>query len=324
MSLIKKSLFVCLLCIFFTAPNFVDAEVKKEQLDVEFLNDFVLEPAKNEVILNPGEVSTKRISVINRTEREVAFTIDIEDVVGSNNQQDQVKLLGDEKGPYSLKDFLVPEIREFNLKPGEKITIPVLVSLPNNSEPRGYYGAVIISAEDIEEDGHDGSEVGSVTKIVTRLGSIFLVRVNGDLIEESSIHDFKTIGPKSFFYSNHPTGFEVAINNEGNVHLVHYGEVTIKNILGKTVDVLPMNAFFSLPDSVRYREVSWKESFSMGYYTAELALYKGFGDKNDLINSKVSFFVLPWQVIVPIILGIAVLFFIIRFLKNNFKFERRK
>lgn len=322
--LIKNSLKAFFaIALLVSIPQISNAEVKREMLGVEFLNDFILEPAKNEVFLNPGASSMEKLSIINRKDKPVTFQIQVEDIVGSDNPGEQVKLLGEERGPYSLKDFLVPEINEFTLSPGEKITIPVRVQLPADIEPRGYYGAMIVSAKGDESDVDNDKGADGVTKIVTRLGSIFLVRINGEVKEESNIHDFKTIGLKKMFYSKHPEGFEVAVKNSGNVHLVHYGEVKIKNIFGKEISSLPINAFFSLPDSTRYREVKWADSFSFGFYKAEILLYPGFETESGFLKSTLSFFVLPWKLLLLAVLVALIIFGIIKYLKNNFKFERK-
>ncbi|MFA7193725.1 MAG: hypothetical protein WC087_02315 [Candidatus Paceibacterota bacterium] len=313
-----------LIFILISIPQVSDAQVTREQLGVELLNDFVLEPAKNEVLLNPGESSVEYLSIINRKAVNVDFQIQIEDIVGSDDIAEQVKLLGDEKGPYSLKDFLIPEITEFTLEPGEKITIPVRVELSQDAEPRGYYGALIVSSRGDDSRVDSNGEVSGKTEIITRLGSIFLVRINGDVIEKSELVDFKTIGPKKYVYFSNPEGFEVAIKNKGNVHLVHYGEIKIKNLFGKEVTSLPINAFFSLPDSTRYRELSWKDGFAFGFYRAELALYQGFENEDGFLDSNIWFFVLPWKLTLGLLLLAFVIFVVIRYFKKNFKLERKK
>lgn len=298
--------------------------ITREQLQVEILNDFVLEPTKNEVLITPGKSAVRNISVVNRTERTITFTIDIEDIVGSDNPTDQVKLLGNERGPYSLKDFLLPEVREFTVASGERVTIPVTVSLPIDAEPRGYYGAIIISAKDQETEGSANGGATGVTKLVTRLGSLFLVRVAGEVEESSVLEVFKPLGSGVGVFSSHPEGFELAVRNEGNVHLVHFGEVTIRNMFGREVTRLPINAFFSLPDMLRYREVRWPASFLIGYYTASIDLYKGFGEvEQSMHTSKISFWVLPWHVVLPIILVATLLVWLIRYMKKNFTLTRR-
>src|SRR5665811_1832856 len=82
-------------------------------------------------------------------------------------------------------------------------------------------------------------------------------------IRDSS-EDFKLIGPEKIFYNEKPDGFEIAFKNTGNVHLVPYGTITIKNMFGKVIQTLPVDAYFVLPDSTRYREIMWTKDFSIG------------------------------------------------------------
>ncbi|MFA6301309.1 MAG: hypothetical protein WC609_03080 [Candidatus Paceibacterota bacterium] len=292
----------------------------KINVDVTAQNDFVVEPGKTEVFLNPGENMVKNISITNRVNKTVKFKLSTEDFIGSNDAKQPVVLLGDANSPYSLKDFIIPEITEFSLEFGEKITIPVTVSVPKDAEPRGYYGALIVS-NDPDKLGTDGtSEVEGKTRIISRIGSLFLLRINGEGKEEGNIENFKTIGPTQMFYSSRPAGFEIAYKNTGNVHLVPYGTITIKNIFGQTVGTLPVDAYFVLPDSIRYREVNWTNGFSLGRYTANLSLYKGYN--NEYADAKLSFWIIPWKILVPVFAVILLL--VVSFYYILTRFELRK
>lgn len=320
----EKNIFLILIFLVMLgiiAPISTNA-FSKEKLDVEFADDFVLEPTKNEVILDPGESITKTVSVTNRTERNVTFVIEMEDITGSDNPEDQVKLLGDEVGPYSIRELVKPELADFKLAPGERGTFNVRVELPIDAEPGGYYGAVIVSATDRETEAE--KDAGGVAKIVTRLGSIFLVRVNGDVNESSHISNFKAIGLNTKIYSSHPKGFEVAIKNEGSVHLVHYGEIVVSNMLGKKVASFPVNAFFSLPQSTRFKEIIWNDSFSIGFYKANLTIHKGYGGEENFESAEFSFFVLPWSIVLPALALIILVTLLVIFFKRNFKIEKKK
>jgi len=305
------------------ATSTASAQVTRQFVGAAGQNDFVLEPAKHEVIAVPGESQRQKISVTNRTEKTLEFKIQIEDFVGSTDKEQQVKLLGDEVGPYSLKNFVTPEVSVFTLGSGERITIPVTVSLPEDAAPRGYYGAVIISAEDPGE--RDNLEDAPSTEIVTRLGSLFLVRVDGDLVEESDLELFKALGEDKKLYSQHPLGFEFAVQNTGNVHLVHYGQIVVKNIFGKEVERFPINGFFSLPDSIRYQQITWPDSFTLGKYTAVLDVHKGYGDENlNTHQQQISFWVIPWNVVLPLIILIILVVAVSSKLSKRFTVVRKK
>jgi hypothetical protein len=281
-----------------------------------------VEPGKTEIFLNPGENMVKNISVTNRVDRTVKFKLSTEDFVGTKDVKQPVSLLGDANSPYSLKDFIVPEIREFSLDFGEKITIPVTVSVPSNAEPRGYYGALIISNDPDKLEGKAAKDTEGKTRIVSRIGSLFLLRINGEGKEEGSIDNFKVIGPTQMFYSSRPIGFEIAYRNTGNVHLVPYGLITIKNIFGKAITTLPVDAYFVLPDSIRYREVNWASGFSLGRYTANLSLYRGYN--NEFIETKIGFWVIPWKILIPVFLGVVLVISLLYYVLTRFELRKKQ
>jgi hypothetical protein len=291
----KKALYIFVIFVLLGSivlPRSVFA-FQKSKIQMTPQNDFVVEPGKTEVFLDPGDNMVKNIIITNRINKTVKFKLSTEDFIGTDDPKQPVVLMGDEHSPYSLKDFIIPEISEFSLEFGERIVIPVTVSVPLNAEPRGYYGALIVSNDPSEQDGVDSKEVESKTRIISRIGSLFLLKINGEGKEEGEIKDFKLMGPKKLFYQERPQGFEIAYKNTGNVHLVPYGTIAIKNIFGKVVSTLPVDAYFVLPDSTRYREINWTSGFSLGRYTAYLSLNKGYGNQYEYVN--LSFWVLPWK-----------------------------
>ena len=293
---------------------------QKSKIDMVAQNDFVVEPGKTEVFLNPGDNMVKNITITNRINKKVKFKLSTEDFIGTNDPKQPVTLLGDQHSPYSLKDFIVPEIKEFSLELGERIVIPVTISIPKNAEPRGYYGALIVSNDPDAQDNKNSGDVTGRTRIISRIGSLFLLKINGEGKEEGNVESLKIIGPQQTFYGQRPEGFEIAFKNTGNVHLVPYGTIEVKNMFGKTISTLPVDAYFVLPDSTRYREIKWTDGFSLGLYTAHLSLNKGYG--TEYANMDISFWVLPWKIL---LIGFVSLAFIVSLLYYFLtRFELRK
>jgi hypothetical protein len=317
---IKKIVFGAIFLAFFSVMGIALA-FEKIKLDLPPQNDFVVEPGKTEIFLNPGEIITKNVSITNRIGKSMKFKLTTEDMAGTNDAQSPIKLMGDEKGPYSLKNFIIPEINEFELDIGEKITIPVQVSVPFDAEPRGYYGALIVSNEPEVLGNGQSKETEGKARLVSRIGSLFLLRINGEGKESGRLEDFKIIGPKKAFYENRPKGFEISFKNEGNVHLVPYGKIIIKNILGKSIGEIPVDAYFSLPDSIRYREVIWSEGTGLGRYTANLSLFPGYGNTNE--EAKISFWIIPWKILVVIFVGLVIFISFVYYLLTRFELKKK-
>ena len=296
---------------------------EKTQMQLKAENDFVVEPGKTEIFLNKGESITKNIIITNRINKTVNFKLSTEDLVGTNDASTPIVLMGDEVGPYSLKNFIKPEITEFSLNFGERIVIPVTVSVPLDAEPRGYYGALIVSNEPdkLSDEGSTGAQ--GKTRIISRIGSLFLVKINGEGKEEGRLEDFKVSGPTKPFYEKKPASFEVIYQNTGNVHLVPYGKITVKNLMGMSIGSIPVDAYFVLPNSTRYREVVWDgNSFLFGRYTASLSLYKGYG--NEYQDMQISFWVLPWKILVPVFVGLIIFVTLMYYLLTRFELRKKK
>ncbi len=296
---------------------------QKSKIDTKPYNDFVVEPGKTEIFLNPGESVVKNITITNRIDKTVKFKLTAEDMTGTDDPQTPIKLLGDESGPYSLKNFINPEISEFSLEMGEKIIIPVTVSVPLDAEPRGFYGALIVSNEPEELSEGETTETEAKTRFISRIGSLFLLRINGEGKESGYLDNFKTIGPGKIIYQERPKGFEIAFRNDGNVHLVPHGKITIKNIIGKNVGEIPVDAYFALPDSLRYREVYWSEGTGLGRYTATLSLYKGYGSENDNDVKTIAFWIVPWKILTMLFVGIFVIVSFIYYILTRFELKKK-
>lgn len=315
----KKIIFgILFLLVFLNGPSVFAYTISN--LNVQDKNDFVLEPGKVEIYLDPGEKATRFVSVTSRIKTPTKFKIEVEDFIGSRDADRAVILLGKDKSPYSLKDYLIPEISEFTLKFGEKIDIPVIIAPGAQVSPGGYYASILVSNEPQKEARDDNNGAGQ-TKTVSRIGSLMFVRVNGPVDESANIEDFRIKGDNKFFYEKGDLTFQILFNNTGSVHLVPYGTIAIKNIWGKQIDELPVDAYFALPKSLRYRDVSWQKALSVGRYTATVNLHKGFGDQVE--TKTIAFWIIPLRLILTVFGVVFALLCIFYFVAKNFEFKRK-
>lgn len=284
-------------------------------------NDFVLEPGKVEVYLDPGQTMTKNIAVSNRTRQKVTFKIETEDFTGSDDPTTPVVLLEGDSSPYSFRANIVPEIASFSLEPGQRITIPVKIQAPAGQQPGGYYSSVLVSNEPSKDLPGSSDSTAGKTKTISRLGVLFFVRVNGPADEKGELSEFRLKGSKKLFYQKGPFTFEILYKNSGNVHLVPYGKIEVTNLFGQKVASLPVDAYFSLPRSMRYREVVWSPGFLLGRYVAHLTLNRGYGQLVD--TEEIVVWVLPWKFLL-IVLAVAFgMFTIVYYVRSNFEFRRK-
>ena len=293
------------------------------QVNVDDSQDFVVEPGKSEIFLNSGQTVTRNISVTNRTNRRMDFTVSVENMKGSETADAAVVLIpAEEQTPFPLHQYVSLEVEEFSLEFGQKITFAVSVSAPPGLEPGGHYGAIVISTEAPRQIDEAGNEVVGGARLTSRIGSLILMRVNGEVNESGYLSDFKVSGPKRWFYQNMPNSFEISYKNEGSVHLVPYGEILVRNMFGAEIAQIPVDAYFVLPGSLRNQPIVWSgKPFSFGYYSAELNLYKGYG--NQFENQKIRFFVIPLVILLPVVGVFLFIFLLVYFITRRYEFKRK-
>lgn len=279
--------------------------------------DFVVGPGKIEIEIKPGETVVKEITVANRISDDRTFELVVEDVTGSNEKDQAVVLLGNETGPYTLKDYISFPKNTFNLKLGERARIPVTISIPADAEPGGRYGSVLVST--ISTDGGDAGGTPR-SPVIARIGTLFFVTVPGE-INKSGITKEITFPNNKHIYNSGPIKFNLLYENTGSVHLNPYGELRVENLFGEEVGFVELEPWFSLPNSLRTREVVWDRELLFGRYTATAFINRGYDNIIDEIS--VSFWVLPWKVMGTIFLIIFIFIFSIRAFFRTFEFKRR-
>lgn len=281
-----------------------------EDLNLSVEGDIVLGPGKIELWMEAGDKQTKELLITNRTGETRLFTITIEDFEGSKNSEIAIQFMGGERGPYSLKDYLKPEMEEFTLEHGQRMKLPVEVVIPEDAEAGGLYGAVLVSSSvpGIQEELRE-EQAGGQLSIITQIASLFFIRVKGDTAEEGVLKEFST---RECFHEKGPVWFQILYENNGNVHLSPYGVIQIKNILGKVVGEIELDPWFVMPDSLREREIKWDKKFLFGRYTANLSLNLGH---QDIIKARtISFWVLPWKIILMgLIIVLTLIWIVVRF-----------
>lgn len=283
--------------------------------------DFVVGPGKIDVVIKPGESKTVEMIVSNRTGERRRFNMSMEDAAGSSDAQSSVVLLGSDRGPYSMKDYISVPHKSFELNHNERARIPVTISIPADAEPGGLYGSVLVDTVAIEAVAGDTGGTVPQSAIIARIGTLFFITVPGDVETAGTLKNFGTV-PEQTFFQKSPIQFGVLFENTGSIHLLPYGELRISNMFDEEVGFVKLDPWFVLPESVRLREVSWNRDFLFGRYTATVAVNRGYDDLVD--EMSYSFWVLPWKMVLVGFGSLFIVLFIIRAFFRTFEFKRKK
>ena len=290
--------------------------------DTTAYGDFVVGPGKYQVDMKPGETRVVNVVVSNRMGKSKLFTVEIEDFKGSRDLGRPVVLVGNDRGPYSLRDYLKVASSTFNLNNAERVTIPVKISIPTDAQPGGLYGSIVIGTlTSPEEQVPVGTDSLGVNPIVTRIGSLFFIRIAGDIKQDLVLKDFSMKNHRNILGSS-PVNFEILYENNGSVHENPYGYIYVTNLFGSEIKKIEVEPWFILPDSLRVREVSWEAPFLFGRYTATAEIKKGYGDAVD--TATVAFWVIPWKIVSLVFVSVIVLVAIIRFVLSKIHISFKK
>jgi hypothetical protein len=282
--------------------------------------DFVVGPGRAEIEVLPGQTVIHEISVANRISDGRVFDLLVEDIGGSGDASDAVVLLGDARGPYTIKDYISFPETSFILKLGERARIPVTITIPPDAEPGGFYGSVLVSTVRTS-DGVIESNNAPRSPIIARIGTLFFVTVPGEVNKGGETKELSLTNNK-WWYESGPIGLSVLYENTGSVHVNPYGELRIRNLFGEEVGFVELDPWFVLPESLRSRDISWDRELLLGRYVATAYINRGYDDVVDEVS--IAFWVLPWKIVGGVFLVVFISLFSMRAFFRKFEFKRKE
>ena len=281
------------------------------------VGDFVVGPGRSELTLQPGETKTFTLSVSNRISDDRAFKLEVADIGGTADGSSALQVIEDERGPYSILDYISFPEDTIILKLGERARIPITVSVPANAEPGGYYGSILVSTVQVSAATDPAAPRNP---IIARVGSHVFLTVAGEQEVGGQVLGMNTL-PSSWWYEGGPITFGISYENTGSLHTNAYGQLSIKNLLNEEVGYIEIDPWFILPKSIRTREIAWDREFMFGRYTAVASINRGYEDIVDEVS--VTFWVLPWKLLAMLFGGLFIVFLVIRLFFRTFEFKRK-
>lgn len=303
-----------------TSDSETDSYPREKLGSDQTFTDFVVGPGRFSIELSPGESKVVEVIISNRMGERKRFSFETEDMTGSSDPAQAVVLLGNQQGPYTLRDYIKIPHKTFYLNNGERVRVPVTVSLPADAEPGGRYGSLLVSivSDPNKLEPTNGARPGSV--VVSRIGTLFFVTTPGKIEQNLELKSFGAINNQKFFTKG-PISFGLVSENKGSVHTTPYGEVRLFNMMGNEVGFVELEPWFVMPKSLRLREVTWNRDFLLGRYTAVAKINRGY---DDIVDEKTfTFWVIPMQLLGGVFIGLFILFLFFYFIISRFEFKRK-
>ena len=266
-----------------------------------------ISPPLKELKADPGQTVTTQVKLRNVTTGPLVTKDEVNDFV-SGGEDGQPKLLLDanEQSPYSIKSWL-STIPSVTLQPGEQKTITITMNVPKNAGPGGHYGVVRFTGRppELEDTG---------VSLSASVGTLFLVNVSGNVSETAQISEMFVTqnGKQRSLFEYGPVTVVEKVQNTGNTHFKPKGSVRVTNMFGKEVGLYQLNEKGGnvLPGSTRKFEQTLNKKLLFGRYKAQADVV--YGSENKILSRTISFWVIPYKLILLVLFVILLLVVFIR------------
>lgn len=269
--------------------------------------------------VNPGQTATVAIYLRDIAKTNLFVSGEANDFVASGEDGTPKLLLdGTDNNPYSMKNWIA-SLPTLNLIPQEIKAMTVTLNVPKDASPGGHYGVIRFTAT---PPGFEGTGVA----LSASLGALMLVTVTGKINENISVAEFSANqnGHTSSFFETPPINLVERFKNNGNIHEEPTGQIIIKDMLGRTFAGINVNSppHNILPASIRkFQEALDQHAYGsgkvmFGRYTADLRVT--YGASGAALTSQISFWVIPYKLIIGIIIGAVLAFFLLRSLIRGY------
>lgn len=255
--------------------------------------------------IDPGDSAQEIVKVRNVSTTSQTFYPEVFDFrpIGETGAPEFLINKNEDNYTYSLTSWISISKEAITLKPNESAALNFTINVPKDAEPGGRYAGILFGTVPPKIEG-------TAIAVSNKVGSLILVRVNGDAKESAFIKEFSANGS---FFETPPVDFIARIENTGTIHVRPKGIITIKDTFGRKIDTLNVNDKDGavLPESIRKfdkgnSDLTWNPGgFTIGKYTATLLL--NYGDPSKQLTQTVSFWVIPWKILIVVGVGALIL-----------------
>ena len=276
----------------------------------ETTRSITIVPPANEFKVNPGDKQEGTLKVVNNSNGPLTFSAVVRDFI-VDDTIGTPKLLADDtlSKKYSAASWIAVSPSSFTIPAGKTQILNYYLQVPINARPGGHYAGVVYEPQELL--GVKGTGTGGQT----HLGTLYYVRVSGDIVENATVRKFE---PSHKFLEYGPATILTQIYNGSDSHIRPQGQLQIKNLIGQPIYSVKLEEHNIFPEAARDFTTKIGKKLMFGIYTVELKATYGTNNNLTLFGST-NFIVFPWKIAVVVILAIAVAILLYIFIKKRKK-----
>lgn len=259
-----------------------------------------VKPAQIEQKIEPGTTKTFTMTVTNLDNVDLTLYPVVRNVMGVNDDSQPVFEEVEEGPLHDISAWLDFKKDPMSVGPKQSASIEVTAHFPTDATPGSHIAGFFFSDKPISDGEFIGAGVGF------DVGAILHFQIAGDAITKATIRHLST---EHSIYGKPPVQFSLGIENEGNTLVRPVGFIDITSMTGKKVASLPVNDNGAgvFPKTTREWKSTWSPNEIMiGKFTAMVALAIDTEEGAETLSRQVDFWILPINIILPIIIGFTV------------------
>jgi len=258
--------------------------------------------------INPGESQKASINITNLNDEAIDFVAEVEPFYGvSEDGAPDFSGEGLGEGVVDLVDWISfsDSSKQGSILAKEERKIDFTINVPQDAEPGGHYAAVF--AKQVKKSAEGGTELG----VASRVGTLILVSVPGDVVQSAKITSFEY----PVFAWSGPIEFDLKVKNTGSVHFDSSSLVKMNSLLGKANEI-NMGTHTILPGSTRSFEGKTVGKYPFGYYSLVASATAGEGD---VAQDSGYIVAIPLIIVLPALALLIAIILIVKYLRKHIR-----
>lgn len=299
----SSTIIVIALCIVLVALAFLGRPTGAVEA-AEAANTLKVSPVRSDIVVEPGKSTVVKAVVSNLTNEPITLQPTTNDFISGDESGTPALLLDENQfaPSHSLKRFM-GTLEPVTIPAGEGTSVDVTITVPEDAEAGGYFGAVRFSPATPDSGGQ--------VNLSASVASLILLTVPGELVEQLSLTNFDVQQDGktgTFFNGSENLQVLARFKSEGNVQAGPFGKISVSQ--GNNVvyeedfnNKTPKDVI--LPDGARRWEIPIEKLGGIGQYTVNATFT--YGADNKSIQVEKTFWVIPMTLIIGVIVAAIVL-----------------
>lgn len=195
--------------------------------------------------LDPGAIKEGTVKITNSSPSDtITFTAVVRDFIVEDTKG--TPLINVDfpvnKKKYAASAWVGIYPTTFTLSPGKTQLVNYYIQIPPDARPGGRYAAVVYESQD------KLNASGTGTGVESHIGSLFSLRINGDIAENATVTKFEAAKKMSEYG---PVTINTQIKNFSDSHIRPVGTVSVKNLIGQTIQTVQLPEHNIFPEAAR-------------------------------------------------------------------------